>query len=234
MKPTIPVISCEHASNNVPSNYHNLFQHHTSILHTPQASDLGALEISQFISKFIGCELTQTNVSRLLIDCNRSLLHSRCFSRFSKRLPDIEKNQLIENYYAPFRQQTKKIIDSHISNNEQVLHISIHTFAPIIKGFTQKTGVGLLYDSSRHGEKEVARIWHGLLLQEPLEYLIRMNYPFRGNSDSFTKSLRRNYLERDYIGMEIEVNQALLTTSESINELARTLAHSLSELMQLL
>jgi len=234
MKPTVLVISCEHAVNTVPPDYLHLFQQHESILQTHRAIDFGALEITQYMCKTMGCEYTQSTVSRLLIDCNRSLTHSRCFSKFSKKLPDSGKKSLIDHYYTPFRQQTKMIIDSHIAANEQVLHLSIHTFTPVIKGLTQNTGIGLLYDSRRHAEKEVARQWHGLLLQETPEYRIRMNYPFPGNSDSFTTTLRHDYVERDYLGMEIEINQALLCSPAAIDEVAYALTHSMQELLRLL
>lgn len=234
MKTTVLVISCEHAVNTVPSHYTHLFQQHESILQTHHATDFGALELTSQMSKTIGCEYTQSAVTRLLIDCNRSLTHSRCFSKFTKQLPNSEQKSLIDHYYLPFRQQTKHIVDAHIANNEQVLHLSVHTFAPILKGFIQNAGIGLLYDFRRHGEKEVARLWHGLLLQETPEYRIRMNYPFPGNSDSFTTSLRSSYAERDYLGIEMEVNQALLTSPAAISEMAHVLSHSLRELLELL
>ncbi|MDP3705568.1 MAG: N-formylglutamate amidohydrolase [Legionellaceae bacterium] len=234
MKKTVLVLSCEHAVNTVPPNYAGLFQRHESLLKTHRATDFGALDITTQMSETLRCEYTQSAVTRLLIDCNRSLTHSRCFSKVTKHLSSTEKQSLIDQYYLPFRQQTKHIIDRHIANNEQVLHLSVHTFAPILKGLIQNAGIGLLYDFRRHGEKEVARVWHGLLLQETPEYRIRMNYPFPGNSDSFTSSLRHDYAERDYLGMEMDVNQAVLTSPAAISEIAHALSHSLRELLELL
>ncbi len=234
MKQTVLVLSCEHAVDTIPDKYRDLFQKPLSSRLQKKAMDHGALNITKQISQILHCDFTQNSVSRLLIDCNRSLANKRCFSKYSNTLSEAEKQTLIDQYYTPFRQQTKALIDQHIEANRQVLHISIHTFSPILRGFRQNAGIGLLYDTKRHGEKEVARIWHGLLLQETPSYRIRYNYPFPGNSDSYTKTLRHTYAEKDYLGIEMEVNQALLKTSTAINEVTSALSHSLGELIALL
>lgn len=234
MKQTVLVLSCEHAVDTIPSEYSALFQEPLSHADERKSMDQGALNITKQISQQLNCPYTQSTVSRLLIDCNRSLSHSRCFSKYTKSLPFIEKQQLIDQYYTPFREQTQRLIETHIQNDQQVLHLSIHTFAPVLKGFRQNAGIGLLYNSKRHGEKEVARIWHGLLLQETPDYRIRYNYPFPGDSNSFTKSLRRLYPEKDYLGIEVEINQLLLSTPETEKEVAFALANSLHELIALL
>lgn len=234
MNPTVLVVSCEHAVNTIPAHYLPLFNHHEMILHSYRAVDFGALEVTTLVTKALHISFTQSQVSQLLIDCNRSLSHSHCFSKFTKHLSIIEKHTLIEQYYLPFREQTKAVIESHISNNEQVLHVCIHTFKPVLRGLIQNAGLGLLYDPHRHGEKEVARIWHGLLLQQTPAYRLRMNYPFRGNYDNFSTTLRREFKERDYLGMELEINQALLRTQEGIEEVSTALSNSLRALLELL
>ncbi len=234
MKPTVLIITCEHAVNTVPDNYMFLFQKHHNLLKSSRAMDIGSLDITRHVCHDLGCQFTQTQVTRLLIDCNRSVSHNRCFSKFSHKLPDSEKKYLIEQYYIPFRQQTMDLITHHHHNNEQILHVSIHTFKPFLRGLRQNAGIGLLYDSRRHAEKEVARIWHGLLLQETPTYLTRMNYPFPGKSDSFTHALRHQYGEQDYLGIEMEINQVLANSPASISEVANAIAHSLKQLLELL
>ena len=36
---------------------------------------------------------------------------------------------------------------------------------------------------------------------------MRRNYPYRGTSDGLTRYLRKRYADRDYCGIELEVNQ---------------------------
>lgn len=234
MKPIALVLSCEHAVNTVPSSYRHLFDTHESILQTHQGIDLGAVEIANHLRGLFNCSYSQATVTRLLIDCNRSLTHSRCFSKFTKKLSPEQKQALVDLYYLPHRNTTAKLIQDHIDNGSQVLHLSIHSFTPILNGVTRNAGIGLLYDHDRHAEKEVARMWRSLLVQETPNYRVRMNYPYHGNTDALTTSLRKCHSEHDYLGFEVECNQALLDNSDSINAVANVLSSSLQELLLLL
>ena len=233
MKPTILFLSCEHAVNTVPPAYLHLFHQHESILQTHRGIDFGAIEIATYLQRNLNCDLTRATVTRLLIDCNRTLTHPNCFSEFSHSLSDHEKQQLIDQYYLPYRQQTESLIKGHIERGYQVFHLSCHSFTPVFNGVTRNAGIGFLYDSKRHGEKEVAREWSGILSHKT-DYRIRMNYPYSGSSDGFTSYLRKHYSERDYIGMELEVNQTLVNDKTSLDTLSNALLSSLGELLQLL
>lgn len=234
MKPTVLVISCEHAVNTVPDRFQAVFQEHQSVLTTARAVDFGALEITEYLHQTLGCAYTHSNITHLLIDCNRSLMHQSCFSSYARHLSKLDKQYLIDHYYIPFRQQTCDHIQGHIDQGKQVLHLSIHTFPASRGNVVRNAGIGILYDSQRHGEKEVARLWHGLLMQQTPAYRIRMNYPYSGSNDNFACTLRSNYTEHDYLGLEVECNQALIQDQTSFHELKTVLSHSLAELLQLL
>lgn len=233
-KPIALLVSCEHAVNTVPSMYIHLFKEQEHVLQTHRGLDLGAFEIANHLNQVFACGYTQATVSRLLIDCNRSLAHSHCFSEFTQGLPIEKKQYLIDHYYLPFRQHTENLIKAQVENGSQVLHLSIHSFTPELNGVVRNAGIGLLYDHARHGEQEVARIWRSLLLQQTPAYKVRMNYPYHGNSDGFTTALRKRYTEHDYLGFEVESNQALLVDKDSRDEVANVLSSSLQELLQLL
>ena len=104
----------------------------------------------------------------------------------------------------------------------------------MFEGITRNAGIGLLYDPKRHGEKEVAREWAGLLNQQTPTYRVRMNYPYSGSSDGFTTTLRKQHPEKDYLGIELEINQTLVKDEESLNAVISALSQSLKELLQLL
>ncbi|HVT62366.1 MAG TPA: N-formylglutamate amidohydrolase [Legionellaceae bacterium] len=234
MKPTVLVLSCEHAVNKVPARYAHLFAKKKLILKTHRAFDFGAIEIATAITKQLHCDFVSSKVSRLLIDCDHSLHHANCFSKFSKKLPESEKNALIEKYYDPFHQTLKETISHHIAQQQQVLHISLYTFMPILKGVFLNTGISVLYDSHRHAEKEVARIFHGLLMQEPPCYKIRLNYPFPGTHDYVLQSLRHVFAEKDYLGIKLGINQALISTPQELHTISHGIIHSMQELLALL
>ncbi|KTD23322.1 N-formylglutamate amidohydrolase [Legionella londiniensis] len=233
MKPTVLIFSCEHGGREIPEEYRHLFPKQEK-LHSPSAVDTGSLEIAQYLSRALNCDFTYTNISRLIIDCNRSLTHRNCFSSYTHALPSAEKKKIIANYYLPFREKTRQIIQRHIAESKQVLHLSIHTFAPEAKGVLRNAAISILYDHRRHGEKEVARIWHELLLAQSPRYRVRLNYPYRGDSNSFASELRQELGEKDYLGLELEVNQALLQDEKSFKEITETIVYTLQELIRLL
>jgi predicted N-formylglutamate amidohydrolase len=234
MKPITLLVSCEHAVNRIPQDYQPLFHTQESIQKTHWAMDFGALEIAQHISKTFNVALVTASVSRLLIDCNRSLHHKTCFSEFTRHQNPEQKKWLIDHYYTPYRNQVETLIQQHIDQGYQVFHISSHSFVPVLNGVTRNAGIGLLYDPRRHGEKEVAREWAKLLLQQTPTYRVRMNYPYSGQSDGFTTSLRKRHPEQDYLGFELEVNQALLESNSSILQVSQVITSSLGDLLQLL
>ena len=233
MKPSLLFISCEHATNHVPKAYTHLFEQHKDLLQSHRALDIGALDITKHLSQTVGCEYTEASVTRLLIDCSRSLSNKACFSEFSNPLSNIEKQQLITDYYLPFRQQTEAAIKGHIDRGFQVFHLSTHSFSGTFNGIKRNAGIGLLYDPKHHGEKEVAREWAGLLSTKTA-YRIRMNYPYSGKSNGFTNYLRNNYSEKDYLGIGLEINQDALKDKSAFETIAHALSDSLSELLQLL
>lgn len=234
MKPTILLISCEHGSNKVPKKYALLFQDKELVLKTPHAYDLGASHIVKHLHKVLNCDWVQTKVTRLLIDSNHGLHHARCFSKFSKKLSTVEKNKLIKTYYQPFHHELQEKIATHIAQGQQVLHLSLYTFAPILKGLFLNTGIGLLYNAHRHAEKEVARIIHGLLQHSTPAYKIRHNYPFLGTNDFVLKTFRNQFSEKEYLGIKLGINQVLISTPHELNHVCQMLEHALHELLVLL
>ncbi|WP_133130897.1 N-formylglutamate amidohydrolase [Legionella yabuuchiae] len=234
MKPTVLVLSCEHGGHEVPEPYQHLFAGHEEILETHRAWDIGALGIANHLHSVFDCDCSNTTITRLLIDCNRSLTHPNCFSEFTKPLTKEQKKQIIETYYHPYRDQVTGTIQRHIDDGKQVLHLSIHTFTPELAGVTRKAAIALLYDSRRHGEKEVCRIWQNLMLKHAPPYRIRLNYPYTGSSDGFTAALRKKHSEHDYLGIEVECNQALVGDKDSIQALYSTLSDSLGQLLEII
>ena len=234
MKPIALLISCEHAVNTVPAAYSTLFHEHEEILQTHRGIDIGAFDIAYYLSQRFVSDFTHATVSRLLIDCNRSLSHAHCFSAFTKKRSAPEKQRLIDCYYNPFRQQTEDLIKAHIECGRKVLHLSIHSFTPELNGIIRNADIGLLYDNTRQGERDLARIWRGLLLQQAPSYRVRMNYPYHGKTDGFTSALRKQYTELDYLGFEVECNQALVSNNEVRQEVAFALSSSLGPLLGLL
>jgi predicted N-formylglutamate amidohydrolase len=125
-------------------------------------------------------------------------------------LAHAEKQKIIAHYYAPYRAQVESFIGKQIEAGYTVVHLAAHSFTPVYAGATRNADLGLLYDSRRIRESRFAHRCK-LEIHERLPALkVRCNYPYLGKSDGLTTHLRRTFSEREYLGLEIEINQRLL------------------------
>lgn len=232
MKPFRLVISCEHASNRMPSAYRHLVTVPEEVLESHRGWDIGALQIAKQFSVFFDAPLHTANTSRLLIDPNRSLQHRHLFSEFSRHLPREKREAIIQKYYLPYRQQLKANIQALISQKQHVLHISVHSFTPVLNGEKRNADIGLLYDPRRRREKDFCQHWQEKLQAAMPELGIRRNYPYTGIQDGMVTSLRKAFGEPGYTGIELETNQQFVIKGGTTWQLYReALLHSLKAIL---
>lgn len=205
------VITCEHGGNKIPLAYSSLFEKKKTLLDSHQGWDLGILEVFEFV-KLEADYYKSSSISRLLIEKNRSLHHSQLFSEITQPLKISAKQKIIEKYYLPYRNEIEQQIHNYLSKGEEVLHISLHSFTPILNGQKRNADLGFLYDPKRNAEL----FW----VKKMIDYLdkstnlkIRRNYPYLGTADGFTTYLRKQFSE-NYGGIEIEINQCLLVNNQ--------------------
>src|SRR5690606_17272375 len=75
------LITCEHATNAIPKRYTSHFSKNwLQLLQTHRGYDIGALSVAKALARKFRTKVIAAKVSRLLIDCNRSLHHQRVFS----------------------------------------------------------------------------------------------------------------------------------------------------------
>jgi predicted N-formylglutamate amidohydrolase len=72
--------------------------------------------------------------------------------------------------------------------------------------------------------------WKSVLRATDPGLRVRRNHPYLGKSDGLVTHLREVFGPRDYVGIELEANQALLRTSQGQGRAARSLAASLRAL----
>lgn len=203
------IISCEHAGKQIPDGYTSLFNGAEEILNSHRGWDLGALELATLVSEKTGSKLFTYLYSRLLIDTNRSIGHPKLFSEFTRNLSEPEKQEIINKYYQPYRNEVVAEIQKNASELIPTIHIGVHTFTPVLDESVRNFEIGLLYDPQRESEKEFCRFWKLLLKKDFPDYRIRMNEPYKGASDGFTTSLRTMFDEKFYLGIELEINQKI-------------------------
>lgn len=199
------ILTCEHAENEIPTEFQYLFRGNESVLDTHRAYDLGAYAL--FLSlRPLSDFSTFQKISRLLVEMNRSLENPDLFSEFSAILASPEKKYLLKTYYFPYREKIQHRIKEIIQKGEKVFHLSVHSFTPVLNGKIRTADMGLLYDPSRISEKQLSKTMKAQLKREFPTMNVRMNYPYLGTADGLTTDLRRIF-PQNYMGIELEINQ---------------------------
>ncbi len=205
--PTL-ILSCEHATNDVPDRYRPLLAGCIDQLDTHKGYDPGALEFARLLAATLSAPLFAGSVSRLLVDLNRSLTNHRSPPiRPRKDLPFTLKEEILAHYYLPYRSQVEEAIEGILRNEKTVLHLSVHSFTPVLDGVQRTADVGILYDPSRAREKAFCGKWCAGLADRDAGWRLRKNYPYRGTSDGFVTALRKKFPAHRYLGIELEINQ---------------------------
>lgn len=203
------LISCEHGGNQVPEPCRQLFAGHEELLATHRGWDIGILPLARRFASGLKAPLQAAEVTRLLVDLNRSLHNRTLWSEFTRELPAAEQQRLLQCYYHPFRQAVEREVAARLAAGERLLHLAVHSFTPVLRGTVRNAEIGLLYDPASAGEQGFCRQWQQALQQRAPQLRIRRNYPYRGSSDSVGKALRRQFGSERYLALELEVNQAL-------------------------
>lgn len=198
------ILSCEHGGNEIPEKHKALFKNKEAILETHSALDLGALDVFNHLKPLAHASF-YSKQSRLLIELNRSLHHSKLFSVYSKSLSKLEQQDLIKTYTL-YRNSVEECIKKLIDAKERIIYISVHSFTPILNSVERNCDIGLLFDSRISEEKAVCKGLKQNIIQQDSTLKVRYNYPYLGKADGFTTYLRKQFPD-NYIGIEIEINQ---------------------------
>lgn len=226
MKPFI-IFTCEHASNNIPTEYKQYFVGKSALMKTHEAYDIGAYEIFKYLKKVFNTPGQHGKWSRLLIDLNRPLANPRCFSKVTRLLSREMKSQIASKHYQVYWDDIFSLIKQNIKPGQYVLHIAVHSFTPSLNGNKRNADIGLLYDPKRPLERSFCKAWRNELTGVDDSFTVRMNYPYSGTSDGLSTSLRKAFPARQYAGIELELNQKLFASPVMFKRVAKMLAESI-------
>lgn len=201
------LITCEHGGNRIPRRYRNFFADAEAVLQSHRGYDRGALTLARELAHALGAPLIASTTSRLLVDLNRSHGHPRLFGETIRRTPPALRQEILARHYRPYRRRAENLIAETLAQGLRVIHVSCHSFTPVLDGEVRKADIGLLYDPARPGEKALCAAWRRALRERLPEFKVRFNYPYAGKADGFTAFLRRTFPPGHYVGVELEINQ---------------------------
>lgn len=219
-------ITCEHGGNMIPEDLSVFFAGAGDIPGTHRGYDIGALDIATRLASGLDAALFYSETTRLAVDLNRSVSSRSLFSEFTSALDKEEKKRILEKYYFPYRKKVEDEI-TRLASMHLVIHIAVHSFTPVLYGKTRNAEIGLLYDPKRIPEKKFCAFWKDKLKELLPEFRTRMNYPYKGISDCLGFRLKKNLKPENYIGVELEVNQAVFGDKEMAGKLYQGLLKSL-------
>ena len=210
-KPLRIIITCEHGGNSFPKQFSALFHDKKELLESHRGHDPGALGLAKKLAQGLKASLFFSKTTRLLIDMNRSPNNPSRFSEITSRLSAPEKAIIQELCYQHYRAGVESELANIIRKGGLTLHVSVHTFTPVLRGKVRSADIGLLYDPSRKAEVSFCILWQDAFGRLDQKLRTRRNYPYRGTSDGFTAYLRKSFSEDYYLGIELEVNQRYLS-----------------------
>lgn len=222
------VLVCEHASNFIPTRYHDLGLP-KSELTRHIAYDIGASGITRTLSALLDAPAFLSGRSRLLIDGNRPPGCPTSIPPVSEStiipgnvdLPDAERRAREQDHFWPFHAALADHLDRRIAAARPTRIVAIHSFTPTFDGASRPYEAGILF-RGRAGPWALA-----LLTQlEAMGKTVLVNAPYQIEDDS-------DYLipfqaePRGLDGVLIEVRQDLVARPRAQREWARTLAAAL-------
>lgn len=229
------LITCEHASRFIPHRYRRFPGPRICRRPAHEQWDPGAAVLAREMARLLRAPYFPGTVNRLLVELNRSLTHRELFSPYSQSLPENQRSRLLLDYYYPYRYAVMHQLEALLAENLTVVHLSIHTFAPRLRGEVRRTDFGLLFDPLIPREKSLSEMWLEQIHREDPQLRVRANYPYLGTADGHVPLLRRITRRAPYLGFELEFNQALGQQKEWENiapELARLVTGSLRQCLR--
>jgi predicted N-formylglutamate amidohydrolase len=229
-RPVRLLLTCEHGGNRVPPEYAKLFRNAIRTLQSHRAWDLGALDLARRLGRTFEVPVLAVTWSRLLVESNRAPSNWRIWSEFTASLAADEKARILDRYWWPHRRTVDAEIERLIAEGNRIVHVAVHSFTPVMSGIERNADIGLLYDSRRSAERALCTRWQEILEELHPTVRVRRNYPYIGATDGFPTWLRRRHAPDEYVGIELEINQAMFA-KHPVSEVHRVIATSLERLL---
>ena len=216
------MLTCEHASYRLPAAFKKAVP--AEVLKTHRAYDIGALAVFRKLVKFAKPEFScEGKFSRLFLDLNRTITNKSAFSEYYESLEASDKTAAEKAkaqataYWKEYRAAIEKFVETALKSKTrtaksepEIVHLGIHSFTPVLNGKVRNADIGILYDPSRPQERAYADVIKDEIKRLYPAMKVRFNYPYKGTSDGLTTTLRKKFGPQ-YVGIEIEINQKLLS-----------------------
>ena len=207
---------CDHASNDVPPDLHNLglaeddFARHI-------AYDIGAAKLTRALADLATAPAILARWSRLVVDLNRGVDDPTVVMRLSdgriipanRDLSADAVEERIHRYHAPYHAAIAEKIGGARAQDVVPILISIHSFTPLWRGRARPWHIGVLWD--RDGRLALPLLER---LRSEGDIVVGDNEPYSGALEN--DALYRHGTMNGLPHVLIEVRQDLIADDDSV------------------
>lgn len=196
--------------------------------------DIGALSVSQHLSRQLDATLIHQRYSRLVIDCNRTPGIASSIPPLSELTP-IPGNIGIDAEHALAREREvflpyHQTIDDHLGQRRlrewPTAVVAMHSFTPVFKGESRPWQVGLLFNRYPEFAHLLAE-----LLREEGDLQVGVNEPYAmTDATDYTLPVHAERRGLPYVG--IEIRQDLIADAHGQQAWAKRFARLLPQAWQ--
>ncbi len=213
------VLICEHASNHIPAEYHDLGLA-PSDLQRHIAWDIGAAEVTLGLSRVLGAPAFLGTYSRLLVDLNRPCgvpssmpVRSEATDIPGNRdLPPAEFARRRQVMFQPFHDRIERFLDARRTARLPTRIVTIHSFTPVFLGERRPWHAGILFDRS---EEFAHRVIAGLAMDRTLT--IGTNVPY-GIDRAEDYAVPVHGSDRGHPAILVEIRHDLIANEAGVTE----------------
>ncbi|MFT5007112.1 MAG: putative N-formylglutamate amidohydrolase [Paracoccaceae bacterium] len=222
------VVTCDHASNNVPDEIGGLGLP-TGEMERHIAYDIGAAGVSKHLAQLLTAPLVMSGFSRLVIDPNRGeddptlimQLYDGTIISGNRNLSKAQRLWRLENCYRPYHAAVRDLLNRRAAP----MIVAIHSFTSQLAGRPKRPWhIGVLH----HHDTVLAAPLLKRLQAEP-DLCVGENEPYGGHLVG--DSIDRHALAKDRPNVLIEIRNDLIETADQQIVWAERLAPMLAEII---
>ena len=225
------VIVCEHASNAIPERFAGLGLSDEA-LERHIAWDPGALDVARHMAERLDAPLVRATVSRLMIDCNRSLdapdlivSEADSITVPGNYISEEERRIRAATIHEPFHAALSRLIEARLAARRPTALVSVHSFTPVLNGLARPWAVGIIFGGDR-------RLADPLIagLNDDGSLVVGVNEPY-SPADRVFYTHERHAEPRNLPSAMIEIRNDLIEDQASQRAMAVRLAGLMNEAM---
>jgi len=226
------VIVCDHASNTVPPAYDLGLP--PGAINSHIAWDPGALPVARDLSERLDAPLLWPDISRLVIDCNRSAAAPDLVATEgegqpvpgNRGLPDGEREKRLATIHAPYHAAIDATVDRRVAAGLATSLIAIHSFTQTWHGAPRPWQIGIVFDDDQRLSAPLIE----MLAADPA-LTVGINEPY-SPADRVYYTMARHGSERGLPAVMIEIRNDLIADEPGQREWAERLAGIFEAIMR--